>query len=406
MKILILTPTLPYPAHQGGALRNQGILRGLAAARHDVTLLSFSDDPTSDWKPLLAWCSRVEAIPTPPRTIKDRLRDLAISGQPDLALRLNSDAFRTRLVDLLRAERYDIVQIEGLELGIYLRTIREHQPTARVVYDAHNAEFALQKGIAGVERASLRKLPGALYSHIQASRIREFERTVCNQADAVVAVSDEDAQALRSLRRDQQVSVLPNGIFVDDYTTESSLDLGDHVLVFTGKMDYRPNVDAMHWFVSAVLPFVRQQVPDARLYIVGQKPHVSLNQLSSADGVEITGWVAQVQPFLSAADVYVAPLRMGSGTRLKILEAMASGKAVVATSMAAAGLNAETLEALIVADTAEDFAARIVALLHDPVERARLGALAHERVRERYDWSALVPCLHQIHSKLIGDSRA
>jgi len=401
MKILMLTPALPYPAHQGGALRNQGILRGLASAGHDVILLSFCDEAACDWKPLLAWCRQVHIDPAPTRSIKDRLWNLFSSMQPDLSLRLASDAFRERLTSLLRAERFDIVHIEGLELGTYLPVIREHQPSARIVYDAHNAEFALQRGIAGVEQTSLRKLSGAIYSHIQARRIREFEQAVCQAADAVVAVSEEDAQILRAFRRDQTVFVLPNGIFVDDYSTESALDLGDHVLMFTGKMDYRPNVDAMHWFVSAILPRVREQISDARLYIVGQKPHVSLNQLGSVDGVEITGWVAQVQPFLSAAHVYVAPLRMGSGTRLKILEAMASGKAVVATSTAASGLSPETQAALIMADDARTFADHIVALLRDPSARDRLGRLAREQVRLRYDWSALLPCLHRIHSRLI-----
>jgi glycosyltransferase involved in cell wall biosynthesis len=405
VKILILTPALPYPAHQGGALRNQGIIRGLAAAGHEIVLLSFSDESVGDWTPLYSWCRRVEVIPVPPRSLRDRLRDLLVTGQPDLAQRLISNDFRTRLIELLNSERFDIVQIEGLELGIYLRVIRESQPTARIVYDAHNAEYMLQQGIAAVERASLVKLPGAIYSQIQAGRIRQFEREVCQQADAVIAVSEDDARSLSLFRPDRTVFVVPNGIFVEAYAVEAPPKLGDHVLVFTGKMDYRPNVDAMRWFVGAILPRIRERVPDARLYIVGQKPHTSLHQLRSVDGVEITGWVAQVQPFLSAAHVYIAPLRMGSGTRLKILEAMASGKPVVATSAAAAGLNAETRAALIIADDPDSFAERTAALLQDPSEQQRLGALARQQVRAHYDWSALIPCLSQVHAQLIGSPR-
>lgn len=406
MKILILTPALPYPAHQGGALRNQGIIRGLAAAGHEISLLSFSDDSVGDWTPLYSWCRQIKVIPAPPRSLRDRLHDLFVTGQPDLAQRLLSNDFRTQLIELLNSERFDIVQIEGLELGIYLRVIQEYQPEARIVYDAHNAEHMLQQGIANVERASPVKLPGAIYSQIQARRIRQFEREVCQQADAVIAVSEDDARSLSAFRPDRTVFVVPNGIFVDAYTVEEPPPaLGDHVLVFTGKMDYRPNVDAMRWFVGAILPRIRERVPDARLYIVGQKPHTSLHQLRSVDGVEITGWVARVQPFLSAAHVYIAPLRMGSGTRLKILEAMASGKPVVATSAAAAGLNPETRSALIIADDPANFAERTAALLQDPVEQQRLGALARQQVSMHYDWSALIPCLSRVHAQLVGSTR-
>jgi glycosyltransferase involved in cell wall biosynthesis len=153
----------------------------------------------------------------------------------------------------------------------------------------------------------------------------------------------------------------------------------------------------MQWFTSAILPRIRVTCPDARLYIVGQRPHASLQTLRADDHVEVTGWVAQVQPFLHAAQVYVAPLRMGSGTRLKILEAMAAGCAVVATSAAVAGLDAETRAALVVADGETGFAENVIRLLQTPAERQALGEQARLVVRKHYDWSALIPCLLQIY---------
>ncbi|MFN8448499.1 MAG: glycosyltransferase [Anaerolineae bacterium] len=167
--------------------------------------------------------------------------------------------------------------------------------------------------------------------------------------------------------------------------------------MFTGKMDYRPNVDAMQWFSGDILSLIRAQCPDARLYIVGQKPHTSLHTLREDDHVEVTGWVAQVQPFLHAAQVYVAPLRMGSGTRLKILEAMAAGCAVVATTAAVAGLEREAREALVVADSETAFADGVIRLLNDAKQRRTLGEQAQRVVRKYYDWSALIPCLIDIY---------
>lgn len=395
MRVLLLTPSLPFPPHQGGAIRNYGIIRGLHDAGHEVSLLSFhanGADPMAT--PLADVCARLEVVPPPPRSRSDRLRDLLLSRQPDIARRLESAAFRERLDALLTSHTFDLVQFEGLEMTPYLEQVRRRQPSARCCYDAHNAEYALQRTIFEVDRYTPGRLAAAAYSWVQAQRIYHYERDVCNRVDCVIAVSGEDAEALRALRANRRVAVVPNGIFTDHYAnSHPRLDLGQNVLVFTGKMDYRPNVDAMLWFVDVALPLVRAETPDARLYIVGQKPHQSLEALREDPNIEVTGWVAEVQPFLQAADVYIAPLRMGSGTRLKILEAMAAGCAVVATPIAASGLSAEVRNSLILADDAQAFAQAVVSLLHDPARRLALGQAARADVRRVYDWSALIPCL-------------
>jgi glycosyltransferase involved in cell wall biosynthesis len=196
------------------------------------------------------------------------------------------------------------------------------------------------------------------------------------------------------------VPVVTNGIFVDDYTeSNEQLELGEHVLVFTGKMDYRPNVDAMAWFIETVLPLVQEQIPDTKLYIVGQKPHSRLETLRHKHNIEITGWVADVQPFLRGAGVYVAPLRMGSGTRLKILEAMAAGCAVVATSVAISGMKEEANKAMIVTDDIEAMAQEIITLLQKPEQRTLLGKKAQRFVKQYYDWPVLIPNLLKIYQE-------
>lgn len=411
MNVLILTPGLPYPAHQGGALRNLGLLQGMAQAGHIVTLMSFADTDTPDTTPLHTWCSQVYTFTLPQRSPATRIRDVLLTGHADLARRLESPAFRSRLASVLLSQHFDLVQFEGLEMAIYMQQVRNAQPAANLIYDAHNAESALQQIIADVaigrpiaagSRAisSPGKIAGTVYSRIQARRIATFERAACLAADGVIAVSEEDAAALRPFRLHGDVHVLPNGIFTDDYTTVSPLELGTEVLVFTGKMDYRPNVDAMHWFVGNILPRITGRRPNAKLYIVGQKPHHSLTGLADTGHVEVTGWVAQVQPFLAAAAVYIAPLRMGSGTRLKILEAMATGRAVVATRAAAAGLSAQAQAALVLADDETGFAQAVLDLLGDPARRVTLGAQARAVVTAQYDWKALTPCLHTIHQTI------
>ncbi len=395
MRILMLTPALPYPAHQGGALRNYGLIYGLHHAGHEITLLSFAHDTSQPVpEPLTKLCVRVERVLAPVRSKVQRLRDLGFSSQPDLALRLASDAFRQCLAAALQSQVYDLIQFEGLEMAGYLPTVRQHQPGAKLCYDAHNAEYRLQHVIYTVDRHIPARWPSAAYSFVQARRIARFERAVCQQVDCVLAVSEEDAAALRPFRDDQTVAVIPNGIFTDQYNRQPErLNLGPHVLTFTGKMDYRPNVDAMLWFTAEVLPLVREHIPDVRLYIVGQKPHPQLEALRDDDQIALTGWVNDVTPFLHATDVYVAPLRMGSGTRLKILEAMAAGCAIVSTSLGAAGLPKEAHQVMHIADSAPEMAHHIITLLNHAPQRTALGEAAHKLVKSHYDWPILIPRL-------------
>ena len=395
MDILLLTPALPYPPHQGGALRNYGIIHGVHEAGHAVTLLSFNgDSDVPSPTPLDALCKRIEIVSPPVRSSAQRLRDLLTSVQPDLALRLMSAEYSQVLGETLRQQAFDLVQFEGLEMTGYLPIVRQQQPQAKLCYDAHNAEYRLQQVISVVDRRQPSRWPVAIYSFLQARRIASFERAVCQQVDAVIAVSDEDAEALRPFRPDGHIAVVPNGIFMDHYDgTEEQLDLGQHVLTFTGKMDYRPNVDAMLWFTEEVLPLVHAQIPDAHLYIVGQKPHRRLEGLRDRDHISLTGWVNDVTPFLHATNVYVAPLRMGSGTRLKILEAMAAGCAIAATPLAAAGLPDDARSTLVLADNAPQMAEAIVTLLKDDAQQRALGEAARKAVVQHYDWSALIPRL-------------
>jgi glycosyltransferase involved in cell wall biosynthesis len=186
---------------------------------------------------------------------------------------------------------------------------------------------------------------------------------------------------------------MSNGIFVDDYTPAAAIQRNTSELVYTGKMDYRPNVDAIEWFASAILPTIRQQQADTTLTIVGRNPHPRIQHYAEQSDITITGWVDSVQPYLHHATVFIVPLRMGSGTRLKILEAMASGCAVVSTSIGAAGLHADVRQAMRIADDADAFTQSVVSLLQDEALRSRLGEQSIQQVRRYYDWSALIPKL-------------
>lgn len=407
MRILFLTAQPPEPAHAGGSLRTSGLMRGAHAAGHDLHLLTFAESAAAQAaRPALAaYCARVEFVPPPARRVVDRLRDLLLTTQPDMQRRFFSADYATRLDALLAAEAYGLIQIESLEMAAYLPIIKARQPQAKVIYDSFNAEFDLQRSIYLAERHDPKRLPGAIYSLIQWRRLVRFERAVCHTVDYVIAVSEADAVAFRRLAPDSRITVVPNGIDTAPYArNDASLDLGPAALVFTGSMSYRPNVDATLWFADEVLPRVRAAAPDATFFVVGSQPHARLQPLRERDGVQITGWVPDVNPFLHAAAVFVVPLRMGSGTRLKILQAMAAGRAVVSTTLGAQGLDAQDGIALYLADSAADFARQVVALLRDPDRRCALGRAGAELVARQYDWSVIVPRLLEVYRALASDT--
>jgi glycosyltransferase involved in cell wall biosynthesis len=403
MRVLYLTAELPEPAHAGGTLRTNGLLRAVQQAGHEVHVLTFATrEQLNAYRPALdRFCARVEVVPPPHRPRADRLRDLLFSDRADMQRRYHSPHYVQELTHLLEQTHYDLVQMESLEMTIYAPIVRRLQPNTPLIYDSFNAEFELQRSIWQAEKRHLSHLPGALYSFVQWRRLTRYERQVIHTVTHTIAVSQADAEAFQRLVPGCPVTVVPNGIDTARYAHEdTTLDLGPAALVFTGSMDYRPNVDAVLWFADQVFEQVRERIPEAKFFVVGNRPHPRLNALRDRPGVQITGWVPDVNPFLHAATVYVAPLRMGSGTRLKLLQAMAARRAIVSTSTGAQGLDVQDGVHLRLADSAEAFAAAIVELLENPVERAELGAQAADHVTRCYDWSVIAPRLLAVYQAI------
>ena len=404
MKILFLTPQVPYPPQQGAALRNWGLISGLAE-HHDVAILSFlapgqSPEPAGP----LRSASRVETVPFPERTSRDRLRGMLATRQPDMALRLASARYAGRLVEWLDRESFDVVHIGGIEMAPYLDIVKSARPRSMAIFDDLNCEHLLQQRAFLTDLRAPARWPGAAYSLLQWRRLRRYEAQVCRHADHVLAVSDADAVALRGLVPGLDVTVVPNGVDARAYVPEvpdAEPRLPENALVFTGTMGFRPNVDAVLWFTRQVLPLVRARVPDVRFFVVGQQPHRRLDGLRSHPAVVVTGWVEDVHPYIAQAAVFVAPLRIGGGTRLKLLEAMAMRKAVVATRLGAEGYPLRDGRELLLADTPADFASATVALLHDSEQRAQLGLAARAFVEEYYDWRVIVPRVEAVYRSLL-----
>jgi glycosyltransferase involved in cell wall biosynthesis len=409
MRILFLTAQLPEPQHAGGTLRTNGLMSHAHAAGHAVHLLSFAEEDQLkiNRETLKTFCASIEIVPPPQRRITHRLRDLLLTNLADLQRRFYSAQYAAKLAVQLDKHTFDLIQIESLEMAAYLSVIQRKAPKTPVIYDSFNAEFDLQRSVYEAERGNLRRIPGALYSLIQWRRLIRFEREVCQSVAFTIAVSERDAASFRALVPNIRVSVVPNGINTQQHMQhDSSLNLGDCALVFTGSMSYRPNVDAAIWFAEQILPLVRERLPAAKFFVVGSNPHPRLEILRERNDVEITGWVPDVNPFLHAATVYVVPMRMGSGTRLKLLQAMAAGKAVVSTRTGAQGLYVSDNVELRLADTAAAFADAVSGLLQHPDQRWELGNAGAAYVKANYDWSVIAPKLLAVYDEIMTGSES
>ncbi len=396
MNLLILTPQLPYPPHQGTTIRNFNIIQHLAP-RHTITLLSFgTPDELAHAEPLRALCHRIEIAPYPARTLAQRALTTLTSPLPDMALRLQSAAMHAR-ANALPADAFDVIQIEGIEMARYLADVARANRRAQIIFDEHNAEYVLQRTACASDLRRVTRWHAALYSLLQWKKLERYERATCQRAAHIAACSAADARAIAALlHATAKISVIPNGVDTEFFTPPAS-NAAEPILVFTGKMDFRPNIDAMTWCAAEILPRIRAEIPAARLVIVGQKPAPRIAALAQQPGIAVTGAVPDIRPFVADAAVYVVPLRMGSGTRLKVLEAMAMGKAIVATKRGAEGIELEPERDARIADTPDAFARAVIDLLRQPARRRELGQHARALVETKYDWRTLVPAFDKIY---------
>ena len=434
MKILFLTPQLPNPPHKGTTIRNFNLIKQLSR-RHEVHLLSFirseEDHPWVD--ELRQYCRGVETIVAPPHRMWRRLLTFFFSPLPDMAVRLPSAEFQATLEAYLERENFDIVQVEGIEMGPHALAIKGFGLVAtfltglglhakgvtspalarcKVVFDDHNAEYVLQQRVFETDRRYPSKWLKAIYSLVQTRKLRHYEATVCRAADHVVAVSDSDRVALQNIAPGVEVTVVPNGVDTgyfrplgpqESYGIRQSKIRHLASLVFTGTLDFRPNIDAVVWFCEQVLPLIKKEIFHIHLYIVGKSPTREVRRLPANDAaVTVTGYVSDVRPDISQAKVYVVPVRRGSGTKLKVLEALAMGIPVVSTTLGAEGIAVAPGQDIQIADDPAEFAARVISLMSDEACVSRCPNEAAPSWRPATDWQVIAPTLEKAYESLLA----
>jgi sugar transferase (PEP-CTERM/EpsH1 system associated) len=389
MKLLWLNAGLLLPLDKGGKLRTWHVMRHLAA-RHDITYLSFEDSTQTeaDRFGMRDVCSRLETVPRidSPKGTWRFYADAAgyvVDPAPYAVAKYRSIAYCRRLEALLAVERFDAVVCDFLPPVVNLP---ERLPCPAILF-THNVEAEIWRRHAEQARNPLSKHLMTQQWH----RMLRFESRTLARFDLVLAVSEADGRTLSRLYPHSlrvPVHVVQTGVETDYFTPDAAKPDRAH-MVFTGSMDWLPNEDGMRYFCRDILPKIRQAEPEATLSIIGRAPTPTVRKLAEIPGVEVTGRVDDVRPHIARGAVYVVPLRIGGGTRLKIFEAMSMGKAVVSTTVGAEGLPVTNGRDIDIADEPARFAHAVVHLIRDTEARRAIEAAARHLVVERYDWSAV-----------------
>jgi glycosyltransferase involved in cell wall biosynthesis len=233
--------------------------------------------------------------------------------------------------------------------------------------------------------------------------MEQFERRELTRADHVLAVSDADRSVFETYLPAQKVDVIATGVNVEFFQPLDPASVNENNLVFTGSMDWLPNEEGLFYFVKEILSLIRQSKPDVTLTIVGRRPSERLKAMAERDGqIQVTGRVEDIRPYVEKAAVYIVPLRVGSGTRLKIFEAMAMGQAIVSTTLGAEGLPVKDGENILLRDDSQSFANAVLRLLNERELRSRLGRAARKLVEESYSWAAVARDFEKILDKIIS----
>jgi sugar transferase (PEP-CTERM/EpsH1 system associated) len=403
MKLLFVTGTLPYPPTDGWKIRVFALLRGLAP-RHAVSVVSFvrRSDEAQTVQRLRDHGIEVHVVSRDHRYAPSKLLQGLVGRTAFPILNYRDERMTHSLRRVLQSDTFDIVQVESIHMAQYCLGLPQ-----TTILDLHNIESLLMRRYARQETNPLKRA----YAEVTWRKLASYERETCGRVSHCLTCSDEERILLQTRCGVDRVTVIPNGVEVDarageepDMPPVGPRPSGERI-VFVGRMDYHANVEGVRWFSRHVWPRIRARRSSAVFQIVGGYPVPAISRLARAGEIEITGFVRDVRPYVKEASVVVVPLRVGGGTRLKILEALALRKPVVSTTVGAEGIEAVPDRDLVIADRAETFAAEVVSLLSQPDRRQMLGNAGHRLVQNQYNWDRIVQDLEAVYEQCLNLDR-
>lgn len=398
MNILIVVPWIPYPPSDGGKVRSYYLIRE-ASKRHTVSLFCIKN-PSEDihgLEELKRWCQRIDWVPsTINYSVLSKCRSI-FSSLPFGLMSSDGDLER-RLLHFCEGDEFDLVHLQGIEFSRYLRSLGKGRLILLDLVDCNSLHL--------LRRAQrIRDPVRRLWCMLQYKKFRRTEKRLLSTPLTVLLTSYLDLQFLLQGPRHPnfRALVLPNGVDVDAplYRPQTA---EPWTLVFTGNMSYYPNDDAVRFFCRKILPLIQKKLPQARLDVLGKNPSPDLVQFAKRIGnVSVTGFVNNLKAEMLKRCVYVCPLRIGTGLKVKLLEAMSVGMPIIATAVSTEGLDVENGKHLLIASSADEFAEKVLSVLSSSDLRRNLGTQARMKIEEKYTWKKIGQELYSIYDKVASD---
>ncbi|HPE57087.1 MAG TPA: glycosyltransferase family 4 protein [Bacteroidales bacterium] len=385
MKILQICHKMPWPLHDGGAYSIYNNAVGLM--RNGAEVKVFAMNTTRQWvDPDMLPSSFLINTSFESFEIDTRIRLVRVAlnllkSESYFVERFWSKKWNDKLIQILKNNTFDIIQLEHTYMGLYIETIRTHS-SAKIVLRPQNAEFAAWERIVKNERSIIHRL----ILKIATKRLKKFESEVAQKVDGIIAISDRDQAIFKSLAPNKPVESIPVGYdFTDSKSAKESSILNEPpVFYHIGSMDWKPNPQGINWFIAEVLPLVLKSISDFKFRIAGKKMPASIKSARS-NNIIIEGEVNDAAEFHLQNDIMIVPLLAGGGIRVKIIEAMALGKPVISTSIGAEGIPYKTGENILIADTPQQFVDQIRFCIKSPEEAKSIGQNGRRIIQEQFD---------------------
>ena len=397
-RLLVIARAFPYPPNSGYTMRTWALLRGLADNGQEIELLSFGKqaDLETYWTEIRHVCHVAEVIPYSPPSISGgadylgRLKTL-LSPVPYSVMRFRLRAMEARIRTWLQARKIDALLCDTPFSFINIRA----PLSVPLIVDSQNVEHLILQRYVSLEKSAARRA----YVRLESSKLRRWEQHVWSRANLVMVCSEHDRSVVMNLCPETPVAVAPNIVDVESYP--ATPDGEGLAVLYVGGMDWYPNQDAVEFFISEIFPELQRLVPGVKFVVAGRGPSEKFRRrFAGVPGVMFTGTVPDMRTEMAKATVCVVPLRIGSGTRLKILEAAAMAKPIVSTGLGAEGLEFVDGEDILIADQPRAFARAVADLLADASRCKALGQAARRRVEQQYSFPALRSAVHMALAEL------
>jgi len=387
MNVLVIRGRPPYPLDYGASIRTYNLLKQLSE-KHEITLLTYSDSDTDIENAvfLKEFCKDVIMVPRNYKKSKInimlRVGKNCFEKYPYSVAIAQTNLMVREIQKLLNVESFDLVHADTLHISSNLINLQ----TPPRILTQHNIENVILKRVFEVQT----NVVSRVFWRSQWNRLYKFEQKASRLFNRIITVSDNDKLNQEKLSPGIPVDVVPNGVDIDYFERDNKLDIVPEGLVFTGALDWHPNDDGLIYFLSEIFPIILAEKPNLRFTIVGKQPSAGLKSLCAKfKNVILTGRVPDVRPFIHESEIYVVPLRVGGGTRLKIMEALAAEIPIVSTSVGCEGIDVENNKDILVADKPEDFAAQVLRLINNPDQKNKLTIEGKKTVTSKYDWGII-----------------